>query len=87
MSRVCAFKANKSAQHITDRWSKEIYRLKVPTVSSDGMGQHRAVNDKTHRVDRDPTMTGERVLRVLRVPRPAEAVILNSHQCLRGLPH
>lgn len=69
------------------RWSKDICRLKVSTVSSDWMGQHRTVNDKTHRVNRNPTMTGERVLKVLQVTRPAVAVIHNSHQCLRELPH
>lgn len=32
------------------------------------MGQHRIVNEKTHRVNRNPNLTEERALRFLQVP-------------------
>lgn len=75
--RFCAFKANQSAKHFTESQGVSV-DLNNTTVSSDWIGQHRAVNEKTHRVNGTPNLTGERVLRVLQVRRPAVAVTVIS---------
>lgn len=36
------------------------------------MGQHRTINEKTHRVNRNPNLTEKRVLRFLQEPQPQQ---------------